>query len=203
MTDNKTFTTVQDLADYVIGNPRYSTRWILDENRSWQWVDAEAGKAWQTEENELDYVSYSDPLRAEYEVKDAELKSRRPEQEHVVSYSLVQAGDHYRPTHINLSMELGLQLKAIWTVRHNTYSETYVPLTIPGMLKRLGSTDIGAQVKDAQAQAKETSERNSRNYARHQARKLAQEILDLQTKNPDVVFPTQLTEIVAMEDEVE
>jgi len=197
------FNSIQDMIEYVTENTyRAKTRWTLWERESREWVDEVAGAAWDAENDALGYVSYSDPGRAEFETKRDELRLRCPEQKRVACYGLMQAGDRYRPTHIKLSSELGSQLKAIWTVRKSRWSETFVPITIPGLLKRLGKTDIGAQVKAAEKKAKETSERNSRNYVRRQARELAQKLLDLQAKHPEMVFPAQLTEIAVMEDEV-
>ena len=199
------FNTVQDMADYVLVNTYHAkTRWTLWEHKSWEWVDEAAGAAWNAEDDALGDVSYSDAeLRAAYEEKKNELCARLPEQHQVTTYGLRESGDGYHHDYIQFSSELGSQLKAIWTVRKTRWSETFVPITIPGLLKRLGKTEIGKQVRAAEKKAKETRERNSRNYARRQARKLAQELLDLQAKHPEVVFPAQLTEIAVMEDEVE
>jgi len=204
MKNEITFNTVQDMADYVLVNTyRAKTRWTLWENKNWEWVDAKAGAAWDAEDDALGYVSWSDAeLRAAYEENKDELRTRRPKQHQVTTYGLQESTDGYRRDYIRLSTELGMQLKGVWTVRKNTYSDSFVPITIPGLLKRLGKTEIGAQVKAAEKKAKETSERNSRNYVRRQARELAQKLLDLQAKHPEMVFPAQLTEIVTMEDEV-
>ena len=63
-------------------------------------------------------------------------------------------------------------------------------LTIPGMLKRLGMTGLKKQIKDAQTKIDNQMAKNKRNYARKQARELAEKLMALRDKNPEIMWPT-------------
>lgn len=203
MTTNRKFNTIEDLVTYIAENHyRGKTRWTLQTNYEWVWVDEEAGKAWEAEVNKNPYRSWDDtPQYAEYERRRNELIDCRPEQKRITHYYLQESGDGYRLQYIELSNELGEQLTKVWTVRKTTYTENFTPTTIPGILKRLGHTEIGVQIKAAQKAADEASAKRNRNYARERARKLAAELLEVMKNHPDIIFPAQLTEIAAMRDE--
>ena len=75
-------------------------------------------------------------------------------------------------------------------------------MTIPGMLKRLGKSDIGKQVKAAQAEADARAAKNKRNYVRSEARRLAGLLVDLMEKNLDTVqFSCDVFELTHLQDE--
>jgi len=202
MTTNRKFNTVEDLVTYIAENHyRATTRFTLGTHNKWEWVDEEVGKAWQAEVDQNPYRGWDNtPEYAEYERRNNELIARRPKMKSVTHYHLQVAGDNYRREYNPVSQELGAQLAAVWTVRKSAYRESFTSTTIPGILKRLGHTEIGAQVKAAQKAADEAAAKNSRNYARERARKLAAELLEVMRNNPSITFPTQLTEIAIMQD---
>lgn len=84
---------------------------------------------------------------------------------------------------IELSRELGEQLDAIWA--HGMRScyiyieERKGRLTLPGMLKRLGKTDIGDKIKAQREAIKAEDEKRARNYNRKQIRETSKQLYDL------------------------
>ena len=118
---------------------------------------------------------------------------------------MVASGHSYSPDRIYLSEELGAAVDGIWTKRvTSTWSSTpqrVGVMTLSGILKRLGKTDIGKQVKKIQAEAKAKAEKASRNRVRKEARLRATELLDLITRNPEIELPIHLSEIAIVEDE--
>jgi len=203
----KRFETVEDLISFVMGNTyRASGRWTLDDYSDWVWANEEAGAAWDEEHFKNGwYVDLDDPRRAEWEAADTELCSRRPEQYRKTSYTLVECGHGYSNTRYTLSDELGAAIDGIWTKKRSTYGSGMIrvaSMTIPGMLKRLGKSDIGKQVKAAQAEADARAAKNKRNYVRSEARRLAGLLVDLMEKNLDTVqFSCDVFELTHLQDE--
>ena len=199
----KRFETVEDLISFVMGNTYLASgRWTMHDYSNWVWVDEEAGASWDEERAELDVG------RSEYEEwhkANAELHSRKPEKYHKTTYALVECGHSYRSTRYALSDELGAAIDGIWTKKRSTYGSGMIrvaSMTIPGMLKRLGKSDIGKQVKAAQAEADARAAKNKRNYVRSEARRLAGLLVDLMEKNLDTVqFSCDVFELTHLQDE--
>ena len=199
----KRFETVEDLISFVMGNTyRASGRWTLDDYSDWVWANEEAGAAWDEEHFKNGwYVDLDDPRRAEWEAADTELCSRRPEQYRKTSYTLVECGHGYSNTRYALSDELGAAIDGIWTKKKTTYGLGLArvgSMTIPGMLKRLGKSDIGKQVKAAQAEADARAAKNKRNSARREAVRLAGQLIDLMERNPDVLATKDVYELARL-----
>jgi len=199
----KRFETVEDLISFVMGNTyRASGRWTLDDYSDWVWANEEAGAAWDEEHFKNGwYVDLDDPRRAEWEAACAELDSRKPEKYHKTTYALVECGHSYRSTRYALSDELGAAIDGIWTKKRSTYGSGMIrvaSMTIPGMLKRLGKTDIGKQVKAAQAEADARLAKNKRNSARREAVRLAEQLIDLMERNPDVLATKDVYELARL-----
>jgi hypothetical protein len=101
---------------------------------------------------------------------------------------------------IGLSEDLGALLATIWKV--NSYGDRFLGmLTIKTMLTRLGKTDIGEQIKQAQAAAKAEREKNKRNRIREQARELATKLQCFRDEFPDLVTSNDIDIIAALERE--
>lgn len=187
---------LEDLAKFATKNLAASeARYKLREINSQEFVDPIAGEAWQKErlqikvaerpadmswsdwEKDADHKRYSD----EYEA----WRSRRPEEKMITSFELERTGDRFysRRGAIEISNELGIQIKKIWTMREDYRGSKHMSMTgslsIIGILKRLGQTDIGKDVKAAQKKVKEENEKNSRNYDRRRLIEAAQKVLSL------------------------
>jgi len=199
----KRFESMEDLIAFVVNNHyNASGRWTMDDYSKWVWADEEAGAAWDEERfNNGWCVSRDDPGYAEWEAADAELRSRKPEQYRKTTYALVECGHSYRSTRYTLSDELGAAIDGIWTKRMSAYGSGRIrvaSMTIPGMLKRLGKTDIGKQGKAAQAEADARLAKNKRNSARREAVRLAEQLIGLMERNPDVLATKDVYELARL-----
>ena len=156
----KTLETVEQLVEYALRLSTWnsSQRWKLEDRSRKEYVDLEAGNAWQTEFYAVPWASPGIPAHEEFEKARKALYERQPEQRDKTTWTLVAAGDSYSPDRICLSEELGAAVDGIWTKKvTSTWSSTpqrVGVMTLNGMLKRLGKTDIGKQVKKIQAEAK-------------------------------------------------
>ena len=203
----KTLETVEQLVEYALRMSSYNSgqRWKLEDWSRKEYVDLEAGNAWQDEHNKIEWVSFGQPGHEEYKQAKQESYSRMPEQRDKTTWTLVAAGHSYHPDRIYLSEELGAAVDGIWTkrsARYGSYMDRVGVMTLSGILKRLGKTDIGKQVKKLQAEAKANAEKASRNRVRKEARLRATELLDLIARNPEIELPIHLSEIATVEDEV-
>lgn len=197
----KRFENVEDMTNWLLAHaPRKDTRWKLEYRTDNEWDDPEAGKKWNEEYYGLGWVPHGSEGHEEYEAKREELQSRRPAEHRVEIWSLSQSSNSWRSEYIYLSVELGKLLDRVWTKREPYRGASYTvnsgSLSVPGMLKRLGKTDIGKRVKEAEKLAEETRQRNARNYARKQIREHAQAIITLMEKNPSIIVPSNLLHIV-------
>ena len=203
----KYFETVEDLVEFVVGNPsNASRRWKLDSYTKDVWDDFVDGAAWDKDRSQLGYRCSADPDYLEYVEKEIRLFARKPPSHKQTTWTLVESGlGSYRYNHRRLSERLGEALAGIWTeklARYTTRMERVGQLSIPGMLKRLGMTGLKKQIKDAQTKIDNQMAKNKRNYARTQARELAEKLIVLEEKNPEVAWPASygwLSEIVTME----
>jgi len=186
----KTLETVEQLVEYALSMSSYNSgqRWKLEDWSRQEYVDLEAGNAWQDEHNKIKWVSFGQPGHEEYQQIRQESYSRMPAQRDKITWTLVASGHSYSPDRIYLSEELGKAVDGIWTKKvTSTWSSTpqrVGVMTLNGILKRLGKTDIGKQVKKIQAEAKAKAEKASRNRVRKEARRLATELLDLIENHP-------------------
>lgn len=196
--EQRIFNTVEELAEYVVNNPYAgSDKWQLVVQWDWAYVDPEAGAAWKAEyEADVYPEIYNSPEWKACEARHQEYIARRPKQIKQYSYHLqYRTGSHWsaRYSYIYLSTELGEQLDKVWTKTKTSYGENYAHITLPGILKRLGKSDVGAQVKAAKDAAEARRAKGQRNYTRSRARKLAAELLQLMADHPEITFPEGLT----------
>lgn len=207
------FETIDDMAKFVLERTyRATQRYFLEDRTSWEYIDEQAGEEWQKKKDAIIYPGMSDEKKYQAYVKaNDKLEVIRPEQKQVVTWSLRESSSSWNSSYIYLSVELGEMLDKIWTrkppYRGASYENRTSSLTIPGMLKRLGRTDIAQQVKEAEQKAKLEQEKRHRNNKREEIRKAAKNLLDLLTANPDLyplselMVPNNLIPLVQLEDE--
>ena len=195
----KHFETVEDLVAFVVGNPsNASKRWKLDSYTRDVWDDPVAGAAWAKDRSTLGYKWSGGPGYAEYVEEETQLFARKPDRHEQTTWKLSEPsmrGVFFSRNHYSLSERLGEAIADIWTTRLSRYSpkmERVGRLTIPGMLKRLGMTGLKKQIKDAQTKIDNQMAKNKRNYARNQARELAEKLTALQEKHPEIKWPISL-----------
>lgn len=190
MKNDPTLKTVEQLVRYTLMQsgkyPSYveENRWTFHKLIEMVWDDPTAGSAWhdnlyQIDRNAPDYQKARD---SHYDTM--------PPKHRETSYWLQEAG--YGSGRINLSPELGTTIEGVWTMRTPSYSDTPQPhgvMTLPGILKRLGNTDIAAQIKDAKAKEQARTKCILRNNARREVRKAASTLLDaIQSANRQEVY---------------
>lgn len=205
----RTFETTDDMVAYVVSWPSNAAeRWTLNDVVTWEWVDAEAGRAWDAEHDAIAYVSYGDPGHDDYAAAVEALRARVPEKQRVVRWSLVRyTGSQWsrHTTSIALSAELGEGIDGIWAkapaYEGSSTMRRVKPLGIPTMLKRLGQKGLDRQIKDAEARERAAAERNRRNGLRRQARSLAEQLTKLAAEHPEIAIPDSLTAILTLADE--
>jgi len=172
---------LEHLVSWITTNHYWAmTKWKLESYSSKEWDNEEEGAAWQAklEALEVEYPRFSDRNDKYYEKRTA-LYDSIPDQHLVYVWTLTEAGSGWHAQYIELPAELGAQIDAIWTKREGRWSsqpERVGLLSIPGMLKRLGNTEVGERIKAQKETERLASEMRSRNYARKELRRLAMEI---------------------------
>lgn len=199
-----TFNTIEDMVRFVVENsPRISAdRWQLDVTTNWEYIDKEAGEKWDEENSKIPYVYHRDPGRKAYEKIQKQLEKRRPEQHHVTHYTLRTSYSHFRVWSIELSNELGKLIDSTWKKgtrgRYSSFVQRVGSVTMAGILKRLGNTDVDKQIKKAQAAIEAETQKNSRNISRRTVKHHAEEIIKLMDKHPEIwggKVPTAITQL--------
>jgi hypothetical protein len=191
---NPRIETIADLVAMTIEDSG-TKRYLLRSDVVDVWNDDTAGKEWDAKKNVLNekYFSklwnleWSDPQREAFRVENDALDELRPATHKVTTWYLEDA--HYYD-HIDLSDEIGKAMNKIWTKspswRGSDRMVNKARLTLKGICAKLGQSDIGKQIKDAQAEEQRNSERNNRNYLRSRIRNHAtqlQEIIQLAKKD--------------------
>jgi hypothetical protein len=133
------------------------------------------------------------------------------ERKMVQEYYLYYSSGSWRGVKIELSIELGEMLDKIWTHgprwRNSDYITRKGQLTLPGMLKRLGNSDIDKKIKEAQNKEEKEIEKRNRNYARKNIREHAQKLSELLAKHSEllnddkIVTPADLSSLIDLQDE--
>lgn len=194
-TKHSRFNTVEDMVKWVLGNTfNASRRYSIESTSHTAWDDPEAGDAWDTERRDLGWAYDLDPeAREQYLVKEQELFARLPAQHTVTNWMLREAtGSRWRSSYIELSEELGTAINATWTKRADRYDKHQVnvgTISVPGILKRLGHAGMDKEIAAATEQEQNRIAKVRRNNARMEARKLAQEYLDLMDREQSVNNP--------------
>lgn len=178
------FETLEELVTYA-ENLRYAaTKYKLIHNEQKRWVDEAAGDAWWEERNNIKYPGFEASAKEQkaYEKARAENNEKRPEEKIIHTYYLADNSMWGREC-FYLSRELFEMLDGIWTYgprwRGSDVKERKGALTLPGMLKRLGKTDVSKKIKETQQREKAAAEKRSRNYDRKQIREASQKLYDL------------------------
>jgi hypothetical protein len=211
MKNNTTkFNTLDDMVSYVLSNTsRSETRWNLRDNRDLVPVDKEAwdlwykGKpAWKSEYS--DKPKMSEIEWAQYEEAVELHSSLEPEKVYQNNWWLQESnGDSWHTDlRIELSEELGNLLDSVWKKgtrgRYSTYVERQGAVTIPGLLKRLGKTEIKSQLDESKKRAEELRAKNNRNAVRSRVERLAKELakeLEEDQKRYGLEFSDSLKEL--------
>ena len=167
---DKTVNTVEELMALAVCPYGNETRYQFKNYSSWKYDDAVAGKAHDDEgnaimdkhsANEVDYWGQPDYV--------AWCKKPGPAKRRVDNYSLYHRSGGWHGSSISLGNELGKQIEAVWTKKKPRYGSTPQPvgvLTLSGILKRLGHTDVGDKIKAAKDAEAAKYALNRRNNAR-------------------------------------
>jgi hypothetical protein len=177
MTKNIRLETVEEMVNLTVRRGDSSARYNLRDMNSWSWDDEAAGKAWLESWRVVNELYETD--RPAYDKQIVETEEHRPAQHLDHNYYLDKVGSTWHSETIYLSTELGSQIEAVWTkkpAKYGNHLDMAGALTLAGMLKRLGQTDIAEQIAAAQLTEKLQSEKNSRNYHRREALKVAKEL---------------------------
>lgn len=208
-----TFNSVEDMVAYVTRNPGYNAdrRWTLESSLNMEFVNLDAGVAWMQEKSELedqireahgDVWPYDKEMKPEWKAKLEDLKARKPEMHPVGWYSLHESdGNRWNNTYIRLDFHLGEAIDAIWTKGTRGYyssaKQRLGRMTIPGILKRLGETEVGGKIAAAKAEEKRRSEINGRNYHRREIQKAAKTLKEAVEKAEGIVLPVTAKNLLA------
>lgn len=169
--------TAEELVAWVTANHwRADMRWQMVDRSVEAYDNQEEGKAWtelyRSEERRLGWET------PEWEETRGELLKMEPASHRYTEYVLRECGDTYHSDQIKLGEELGKAIDDAWTKRTvswDSHKQRTGALTVPGMLKRLGNREIGEQIAAAKLVEKAKAEKNRRNYARRELKRLAAE----------------------------
>jgi hypothetical protein len=126
-------------------------RFKLRDSTDYVYDDPEAGEEWQNARVSVigTCPGYGKEGYEEWSKRDDAYDETKPSMYLVKSYELSESYD----TWYALSPELGEKLDSVWTKKQSRYYrdtlERTGTLTLAGMLKRLGRTDVGQKIKDA------------------------------------------------------
>lgn len=216
---SKTYTlnTIEDLVQAATSPMGRDKKFELSIRTDDVFVDPEEGAAWQDLLNEVREAAwearkglvYGHPERAalheKLEADEKELRRIRPEMTRVTHFTLVEKTEYYSSTtRYELSPQLGASIESIWTMVPAYRGASYtVPakqgLTLAGICKRLGKSDIADQIKEAKAAEEARALEIRRSNVRLNAAKMANELLAYIEKNRDLVeLPRTLEELSAL-----
>jgi hypothetical protein len=187
------FETVEDMVKFVTERPhRGTTKYNLRDDMSMKWIDEQAGEQWhKARYDDLEWVGYGQPGYEEYKAAADKLDANMPKQKKVITWRLVESSSSYRADSIELSTELAEMLNKVWKKgpinRWSSYEERKGAVSIPGLLKRLGNTDVGKQIKAAKAAEQVIINKRNRNYTRKQIREAADTLCKKLLDAADVV----------------
>lgn len=171
--------TVDDFVNFVLTFYYIKSRYTLEIQKNNMFVDKEAGDKWEDEYYGIVLADCNNDWKEYYE-KQRELIERRPEQKEIVTYYLSCPNEFYREKHLYLSEELGKLIESVWTKVPSRYDpdklEMKGMLTLPGILKRLGKTDIKTHIKDAELKHEAQEEKQRKNNFRKSLLNYANEI---------------------------
>lgn len=222
MATNK-FETLEDVISYVTRTqPDKYDRWQLVVETTTEWADPVAGKAWNDDLYQLDreyykedmYNSHTDTI-VDYGQKRTALMEAKPEQVQTSHWYLEKhSSDRWRGNRkIDLSESLGEMFAQVWSMkaRYTNWPGSnppmdYTRMTLAGILKKLGQSDISNKVKEAQEEAARKARAiKVRNQERWMAEKAAELAEAIEKYEGDRYIPNGLAEtlsyLISMEKE--
>lgn len=149
----------------------YGQKYMFGVSQRIEWVDPEAGQAWSDEYYTLAYDG----------LPKKKLAKSKPAQVEATIYSLTECRAHGVADYIVLSGALAKMIEAVWPTKPNRYgdgTELKGARTLEGLLKLLGKSDIGEQLKDAEAKVAADELVEQRAYAQKKIVGLARELAD-------------------------
>jgi len=181
--------TIEDLVAVAMRSG--DTRYKLNDYTEHEYDDPVEGKAWEGNQESVigEYVGYGREGRKEYAEREQAYMETMPKKHPVITWVLRSDYD----TRYSLGAELGAQVDSVWTKkdkRYGTGQERTGLLTLAGILKRLGRTDVATKIKDAETLRKEQDAKNRRNNIRRNVYKY---LNDLEKYVKDYCEPTGVT----------
>lgn len=198
--------TIDELVSYTINHKNDDSRWSLGTSEYDKWENEEDGSKWSSEYYGLDRKWSSDEGYNEYVAQREEIESRKPAQNHIIEYYLTaSSSSSYRNRYIYISASLFSLIAKTWklgpTWRGSTSLERKGKVTLQGILKRLGQTDVSKQIEQAKENERLESEKRNRNYARKNVKEWAEKILGEIKNHPEIVWPIDIQSLVEIEQE--
>lgn len=164
MNEEKKIHNLDDLVFLALRPYGQEHRYELNINSHREWNDQQIGEEWQNKERKLAKTSSSpywdDPVYREH-------KNLKPSEHLITTYYLYRNTSSWHGESIYLTEELGKQLDSVWTKKEKYGRQARVGvLTLTGILKRLGQTDISKQIKEVKQKQEEKDKRDTRNQYR-------------------------------------
>jgi len=170
MKDQLVLGTLEALVAHTIKTSNgYGRKYTLGVMRRDEWVDVEAGQAWE------------DQYYATNGLERTKLAKSKPTKVEVMVYSLTEFTTHGSADYIVLSEVLGEMALAVWPTKKSRFgddTELKGARTLEGLLKLLGKSDIGEQLKDAEVKVAAAELAESKAYAQKKIVELAKELAD-------------------------
>lgn len=190
MSKNTTFNSVEDIVKYVMNYPQSTQRFSCEESTDWVWDNEADGKVWEDMRNSTDrpwLYNHGTPEREAAEKAQEDLEKIKPSMHQEYTVTLRETGDGWHHDYIKCGVELSARIAKVWTrgpaYRGATRDVPKGALTLAGLLKRLGRTDISKQIDNAKAAIEAQNAKNHRNYARREIAAKAMELLKLISKD--------------------
>jgi len=165
MKDIPVLNTIEDLVAVALKSG--DTRYELEDNSVYEYDDPVAGKAWEDNEESVvgEYPGAKSPEYSAYIERERVYRKTKPAMHPETHFYLKKK----YIAHYKVGAELGVQIDAVWTKKVGRYSTTprrTGVLTLAGILKRMGRTDVATKIKDAEIVQKEANAKYRRNNVR-------------------------------------
>lgn len=170
--------TLEQLVETATAASDTTKRYGLDVYSYMEYDDSVAGAEWEKKDGEIPYPFLHSYQNADGTMNEAYGKAMdiyrnlkaahrevRPQKHEEKTYTL-SSGQYYQ---LDLSTAFGEAVERVWTHRKSKWGgdpRLIGTMTLTGILKRLGQTDIGQKVGTAKAAVEATRGRNKRNYLR-------------------------------------
>lgn len=186
--ENKRLETIEDLIEMALRPYGKDKRWELDKHENQEYDDKLLGEAWEKDGDIIRAKKnyYGTPEWIEHERK-------KPPTHMEPIYYLYYRSNAWHEERWDLSIRLGEQIDTVWTRKEKYGRQCRIGLlTLAGILKRLGRTDVGEKIKEATKKRNEESAKSNRNFHR---RNIAEAMLKFsqattRAKEDNINFPT-------------